>query len=384
MKRAAAELLALIILMGAMAYVVLQRLELPDVVTITSSSVQAAPAEAVEPAVTEEIPEATPEPTPTPEPEYFTFSAIGDLTLASHQYLGNDSSYSFYSRMNGDYGYPFANTKQYLENDEYTLANLECCFSDKQLFSYQTFYFRSPSDWANILPAGGVDFVTTANNHMMDFGTEGAESTYAALDAISFPYGKEGESTVVVTPNGIKLGIYCDYNNYQPDEDKCRAEIEQLKNSGVDYIICMFHWGQEVHYRPNADQQSLAHACIDAGADLIYGSHTHCLQPIEEYNGGIILYSMGNYSFGGNTDPKDWDTAIVQLSIKRDIDGTVSNNGYSVIPCCCSNDKSVNDYQPTPYEEGSEAYARVMAKLDGSFEGADVNVDYSSWYASHP
>lgn len=333
-------------------------------------------------------PEPTSEPTPEPTPEFFTVSAIGDCTLTSHQNLSPSSPYSYAGRMQDNYAYPFSNTIQYFENDDLTLANLECTFSDANLYSAQLFHFRAPTGYANILANGGVNFVTTANNHMLDFGQQGLEDTYAALDALGIPYGREGEAKLFTSVNGLICGIYCDYNNYSPSIEKSVQAIEQLRDEGAEYIICMFHWGQELKYRPNQNQIDLAHACIDAGANLVYGSHPHCLQPIEEYNGGLILYSMGNWSFGGNTSPTDRDTAIVQISVKRDIDGAVSNDGYTIIPCCVSSlpvgsdNGADNDYRPTPYEEGTEEYDRAMSKITGSYQGPDGQADYSSWYQS--
>ena len=188
------------------------------------------------------------------------------------------------------------------------------------------------------------------------------------------------------------LQMYCDYNGYYPTTEACVAAITAMKEQGAEYIICMFHWGQEeVVYHPKQVQIDLAHACIDAGANLIYGSHSHCLQPIEEYNGGLVLYSMGNWSFGGNTGPKDMDTAIVQVSVKRDLDGSISNDSYTIIPCCISSrpvlegymDYGYNDFCPTPYAEGTELYARALSKILGSYEGPDGVVDYSNWNASY-
>ena len=337
-------------------------------------------------------PTPTPTPTPTPEPEYFTISVIGDCTLSSHQNLGPDSPYSYAGRMQGDWSYPFANTAEYFLNDDLTIANLECTLTDEQLSPSPSaqFYFRTPTEYVNILLEGGVDFVTTANNHMMDFGEAGRDSTYAALESYSMPFGKEGEKQIYELESGLRIGIYCDHNNYIPNKEKCCAAIEELKSWDADYVICAFHWGVELNYRPNETEIDLAHACIDAGADLIYGSHSHCLQPYEEYNGGLILYSMGNWSFGGNTTPKDPDTAIVQVKVKRDTDGSVSTDGFEIIPCCISsqleaaanNEYSYNDYRPTPYPEDSEQYARAMSKIDGSYDGPDGTADYSQWYQS--
>ena len=335
-------------------------------------------------------PEATPEPTPEPQPEYFTIHYIGDLTLTNHQY-----STDFAKRMDGDYSYPFANVAHFFADDEYTIGNLECSFSDRNLYSDRTFAFRAPTEYANILLEGGVDFVTTANNHTNDFFEAGKQDTWETLEAYHIPFGKNDEAQIVTTPHGLRLGIYCffsdAYGDFRPDLDKALAAIEQLKNDGADYIICAFHWGIELHVRPEQSAVDIAHACIDAGADMIYGSHPHCLQPVEEYNGGLILYSMGNFCFGGNTEPSDPDTAIVEVTMKRDVDGTVTHDGYRLIPCCVSSRPVLedywgymyNDYRPTPYLEGTEAYDRALSKIDGSYTGGNGEANYASWHESH-
>lgn len=328
---------------------------------------------------------------PLGEPEFFTISAIGDCTLNTPPTFSDSSSVSYASHLNGDYSYPFSNTVQYFTGDDLTLANLECTLSDHKLHSYEMFYFISPSEYAQILSLGGVDFVTTANNHMEDFGDQGVEDTYAALDTYGIPYGKEGQAQIITTERGLKVGIYCDYNSFKPDETKCVSAINQLKADGAEYIICMFHWHkQELQYTPSEFETELAHACIDAGANLIYASHPHCLQPVEQYNGGYILYSLGNWTFGGHTSPTDPDTAIVQITVRRDATGRVSNEKMDVIPCAVSSrvanegytGEYYNDFCPTPYEPDSEFYNRALSKLSGTYEGGDGKVDYSNWWAS--
>ena len=335
--------------------------------------------------------EPTPEPAPLVEARDFTISIIGDQTLTSHQFLADSSPYSFAGRMNGDFSYPFSRTAEYFLSDDYTITNLECTLSDSKLKSAMQFYFKAPTSYASILTEGGVDFVTTANNHMLDFGEQGLTDTYAALEANGIPYGKEDDAQLVTTDSGLVLGIYCAYNDLHPDAERAADAIRKLRENGAEYVICCYHWGQELYYHPNQGQIDLAHASIDAGADLIYGTHTHCLQPVETYNGGIILYSMGNWSFGGSSSPKDKDTAIVQVQIHRAEDGTVTNRGYRAIPCCVSSrpileaysGDNYNDYCPTPYTEGSNAYKRVLSKLDGSFQAESEGRDYSDIYASY-
>ena len=107
---------------------------------------------------------------------------------------------------------------------------------------------------------------------------------------------------------------------------------------------------------------------IDAGANIVYGHHTHTLQPIETYNGGVICYSLGNFSFGGNRNPSEKDTAVVQQKIFRSADGTITLGQTILTPCRLSSVTARNDYRPTPYEEDSTAYQRVLDKLSGNYK----------------
>ena len=92
------------------------------------------------------------------------------------------------------------------------------------------------------------------------------------------------------------------------------------------------------------------------------------LQSIESYNGGVIFYSLGNFSFGGNSAPKDFDTALIQQEVFRDAGGTVRLGERTIVPACISSVSGVNNYQPTPYAPDSEGYQRVLAKLSGTWQ----------------
>ena len=317
-------------------------------------------------------PNATPAPSDAvqtePEHERFTISLVGDCTLEGNR---------FQSLCGGDMGYPFENVREYFENDDATIANLECNFSDALLSSGSLFHFKAPTENADMLVSGGIDFVTTANNHIMDYGQRGLDDTLSALDERGIAYGIDGQSVVFTTESGLKLGIFCGYGGFMISETQIKEAIDKLKADGAEYIICALHWGVEGAYRPNAYQKNLAHAAIDAGADLVYGSHPHVLQPTEEYGGGLILYSLGNFSFGGNSFPRDYDSVIVQLTLCRNADGDVSLEACDYIPCSISGSDENNDFRPTPYKKGSKEFERTMSKLDGSFTGADLVVDYS-------
>lgn len=333
--------------------------------------------------------EKTPEPTPENQPEYFTLSFIGDCTLKSHN-GGTD----FDKKLNGDFSYPFKNVVDILSQDDMTVGNLECTISDQKLFKQgdRTFSFLCPSSYLEILKSGSVEFVNTANNHIDDFGNSGVEDTYKNLEAAGISFCKKNEITTYETESGLKVGVYCEtYNNIGKSIDQINASVkegvEKLKTMDVDIIMVVFHFGDEGKYTVYDREIKPAHTAIDAGATIVYSSHPHVLQPVEEYNGGVIMYSMGNFTFGGNTHPTDPDTAIVQVSIKRDVDGTVSYEGYNAIPCRVSStppqnpnkpsSMDYNDYCPTPYEKDSEEWKRTIAKLDGTSEVSDFTPDYS-------
>ena len=332
--------------------------------------------EATEEPTTEPTTEATTEPEtePEPQPEHFTLSFAGDCTLGSapNQY---NVMYSFLWYVGDDYGYPFRNVLEYFENDDLTMVNLEGTFYEGSgSSSGARFTFKGPTKYVNLLTENSIEAVSFANNHTMDYRQEGYDSTLQTLADAGLPYVEKDGSMLMTTESGLTVGFYA--VAFQLDEDDMEEEIQSLRDQGAEVVVVSIHWGAEGAYRPNADQTKMAYAAIDAGADIVYGHHPHVLQPIEEYNGGIIYYSLGNFCFGGHHWPQDLDSAILQQEIIRDVDGTISLGELTIIPVSCSSLPKQNNFQPTPYAEDSEEYARVISKLDGSWKGANLNVNY--------
>jgi len=312
---------------------------------------------------------------PSPEVETqktFLISMIGDCTLATVPgYEG--SEYAYETIVNSDFSYPFAKTRQYFENDDLTFANFESCLTTSTDAVAKTFIFKTDPSYAEVMKEGSVELVTLANNHINDFGEQGAEDTKEALlDAGVASVGRN-ECLIYETAGGLKIGVYAASFG---ETSQIQSGIKQLQDDGADFIIAALHWGDEGSYTPNQTQISQGHAAIDAGADFVYGSHPHTLQPYEEYNGHYIYYSMGNWTFGGNTNPRDKDTFILQLTLERLEDGSVIVSERTHIPCASSGETSYNNYQPVPYEEDSEGYARVLSKLEGTFSGENLSIGY--------
>ena len=318
-------------------------------------------------------PTRTPEPTPEPTPELFELSLIGDNTLAANHYSkGAQGTYEYV--VGDNYAYPYEMTRQFFENDDCTIANLECVLSEYNIPDIKAFSFRAPPEYVEILTQGSVEFVSLGNNHVLDYGETGYADTKAALDNAGIGYAGRDEWAIHETESGLKIGIYAvSFGEiYQ-----IQAGIAALKEAGAEFIIAALHWGTEGAYRSNERQWNQGRAAIDAGADFVMGTHPHTLQEIEEYNGKYIYYSIGNWSFGGNTNPRDKDTVIVKLTVQRDVDGTISLIDRRHIPCSISGAEFGNDYQPVPYEEGSEGWERVMSKLAGTYDGPNLTVGYS-------
>ncbi len=325
-------------------------------------------------------PETSPSPGPSaaPEEESYVISFIGDITPDSVAAYRNTAQ-GYQSVVTADnLGYVFENTKQYFEDDDFTLANFECVLSDGGTAADKNFVFRAPPEYAGILTEGGVEFVTLGNNHVLDYGEQGYADTMAALDDAGVAYAGRDEYTVYETESGLKIGVYA--ASFPESTAQIESGVAALEEAGADFIIAAMHWGDEGSYDVNADQLSQGRAAIDAGADVVYGSHPHTLQPVEVYNGRYIFYSMGNWSFGGNTNPSDMDTAIARLTVSRGEDGELAVTGVEFIPCSCSSSAEGNNYQPTPYAEGSAEYERAISKLEGTFTGANLTIPYEYGY----
>ena len=311
---------------------------------------------------------------PLKEPGEFLLTFVGDCTLGS-DVKTYGAMYSFIWTIGEDYDFPFRNVAEYFRADDFTMANLESVLADGGRPGSGIFSFRGPVEYTKILTGSSVEAVTIANNHAMDYHQDGYDSTRKALEEAGIAYAERDGSMLYTTDSGLTIGVYAIL--YMADMDDLKEEVARLREQGAEIVIGAFHWGVEGAYRPIAEQERVAHEAIDAGIDIIYGSHPHVLQKIEKYGDGIIYYSLGNFSFGGHQWPRDLDSVVLQQRVIRDSDGTVRLGDTTLIPVSITSSAPSNNYQPTPYEEGSEGYNRVLSKLDGSWTGPNLSVDYS-------
>ena len=220
---------------------------------------------------------------------------------------------------------------------------------------------------SSMLQIAGIEAVNIANNHTKDFKLEGLEDTRDNLDEYGIIWSDADNVAIYETPDGIKIGMFGIGNSGTLDQGK--ACIDELKEMGANIIIASCHWGVEKMYTPNNDQISLAYGLIDYGADIVIGTHPHRLQPIEEYNGKYICYSLSNFCFGGNNILSDPDSCIIQCTFIMDSEGqSCVDYKLSVIPYSQTSTRPGNDFCPAPYEWGTEEYYRVLSKLGWSNE----------------
>ena len=313
-----------------------------------------------------------------------TLSVVGDCTLGTDETFDYDTSLNaYYENYGADYF--LQNVKDIFSADDLTIANFEGTLTDSDEREDKTFAFKAPASYASILTGGSVEAVNTANNHSHDYGDQSFYDTLAALDdagIVHFGY----DETAVMDVKGIKVGLVGIYELYDhlEREQQLKDNIAKVKADGAQLIVVIFHWGNETETVPDSNQTTLGRIAIDEGADLVCGHHPHVLQGIETYKGKNIVYSLGNFCFGGNSSPSDMDTMIYQQTFTIDADGVKKDNVTNIIPCSISSAAydGYNNYQPTP-AEGDEA-TRILGKINersswiSTAEGSTFTAKYNS------
>ena len=305
--------------------------------------------------------EKTAEATPKP-PVTITVSAVGDCTLGTDDRFDYDDSFTATFYEVEDPGWFFANVREYFAADDLTIVNFEGTLSERGEREDKTYAFRGDPDFVRVLTEGSVEAANLANNHSFDYGWDAYEDTKEILGnagIANFGYDR----SAVIEINGIKVGLTGTLAVYDEEDtrDGMVEQIEWVKSQGAQLVISSLHWGDEGEYYQADWQEYLGHEAVDAGADLVIGHHPHRLQPMEIYKGKHILYSLGNFCFGGNRYPSDMDSAIYQQTFTFEDGILQDDDDFRVIPCRISSSSEYNNYQPTPLE--GEAAERALAKV---------------------
>jgi len=293
-------------------------------------------------------PDINPEIKPEPVKETtLKISAAGDFTLGSDESFNYNSSFNKAAADNG-LAFFVKGLDNIFIDDDFTTVNLETTLTNATQKAVKTFRFKGDPSYAKILELGGIDAVNLANNHIHDYLDKGYQDTINALENQNIGYFGY-DHKYITTVKDTKIGAL-GYEGWA-DSPEIRRQVEHdikdLRAQGAQIILVHYHWGSERHYVPDSSQKSLARFTIDSGADLILGHHPHVVQGIEEYKGKFIVYSLGNFMFGGNKNPSDKDTFVFQQTFHLKNGVLADTKEINVVPFSISSVSSRNDYQPT-------------------------------------
>lgn len=306
-------------------------------------------------------------------------TSAGDCTLGTDTNFGYEGSFTYELDIyNNDYSHIMSNVKNIFENDDYTIVNLETTFTKSNFKADKgsgvAYHFKGPKEYVNILTSSSIEGVTVSNNHIYDYGEQGFKDTINTLTENNIDYCGEGYK-ILKEIKGIKIGFlgYQGWIDSNELRDTIREDIQELRENGAQIVIPYFHWGVEKSFQPIETQINLARYSIDNGADMVLGSHSHVIGALENYKGKLIAYSLGNFSFGGNFNPSDKRTFILQSKFDFENDEIVKIQ-HKIIPALISSVEYKNDYVPTvASDEIKEEIISTLNELSPTIKGAITN-----------
>ena len=304
-----------------------------------------------------------------------TLSFVGDISLADNWYIMpkyDERGKKIYGILSKDVVDIMTDSDIMVANNEFTISNR----GEKLPNKYYT--FRASPDRLAIYQEMGIDLVTLANNHVYDFGEEAFNDTLEYLEQYKIPYigaGRnieEAKAPFYYIINGYKIA-FVNANRSEkyiltPEANETSGGvlrcydpttfINVISNAkqNSDFVIALVHWGKEDSSELEQVQIDTSKQYIDAGADIIIGTHAHTLQGIDFYNNKAIIYNLGDFIFNNETK----DTAIFQLKIDSN-----GNFTYYFLPC-----KEENEY--TSLLTGSEQ-VRVLNKIRNLSPNITIN-----------
>lgn len=300
-----------------------------------------------------------------PETFDITLTFLGDMILANQKGVSPSGRFSEYAdKYSADYF--LEKVKHILSADDFTLANLENVLSDRELTptvkDYDpAFWFKSKTSNINVLTSGSIEGVLLSNNHIMDYGSEGFNDTVQTVTNAGIKYGND-YNIIRLEKNGFRIAIICTGLWGQYNVNNAIKNLQSVQ-SDSDYQIVFFHGGTEKIHAPEQFKINSARAFVDNGADLVVGGHPHVLQPREIYNGVEIIYSVGNFCYGGAFYPENRTVIYQQTLTVNPSTMTVDSKSSNIIPCYVYTGK-INNYQPAPIGD-SAVKQKVLDFMDG-------------------
>ena len=301
-------------------------------------------------------------------------SFAGDCCMASNL---SDTSYGslLWYEQNYPTTYFFDGVRDYFENDDFTVVNCENTFSDKDIPPRDkgdeiAYWFKAPARFAKVFSDNSIEAVTISNNHTNDYGPEVFEDTKTALDEAGVEWGFK-DKIIYYEKEGFKIAVVCVSYYYYDDAVANALPYLLQANENSDFQIVFFHGGVEGTFQEEQWKIDACHMMVDNGADLILGAHPHVLQRREKYNGVDIVYSLGNFCFGGNNHPSSNRTIIYRYTLHLHDDSAtdgieVISKDEEIIPCYVYTG-SINNWQPAPIDD-EETRTRVLSYMNGELD----------------
>ena len=314
-----------------------------------------------------------------------TLSCTGDALIGASERVRRNGagtySYDTYIEKYG-YAYPFAGLYDMFSKDDITFVNLENVLADeiKGGFSKSHLVFRGPADYAKILTAGSVEVVKLANNQTENYGTVGMDKNVAALEAEGLGYSGTTfglNAYYIHEVGGIKVGfvgLYPRYNAKDRKKNQAQAQacFDACKDAGCQVIVASIHCGGEYQKKHADMQEKYEKLCKSMGAHLVIGNHPHVPQGIHVADGVTCLYSIGNFTFGGNTGVDEKLTVIQSYVAQFDLyfDGdTYLGHQLTIWPIHISGTAPENNYQPVLVSgEDAEKVMKLIQNDCGRFK----------------
>ncbi len=306
------------------------------------------------------------------------FVFVGDVSLAD----GYSVMSHYLSRGKGVEGIVSTDVLEIMRSADITMANNEFTFTTRGYpIPDKKFTFRGNPKNVSIYDEMGVDIVGLANNHAFDYGPDSLTDTLATLDNASIPHVGAGENLddakapYFYIVNGYKIAIVAGsaIDPYSTrgatanqsgvfqifDTDSMSRAISDAKEQ-ADFVIAYVHWGHESTTVLTSGQKSMGKAFVDAGADLVVGMHSHCMQGLEYYKGKLIVYSLGNFTFSRYT----LTAGMLKTNISDD--GEFTNTFYPLM-----------HKDNFTYINSGEKGESQLAELRGLLINAEVSDDYT-------
>ena len=304
-------------------------------------------------------------------------TAAGDMTIGGDVRKRGDTIFEReLKKQDGDLHFLMRNVKDIFASDDLTLVNFEGTLTTAPVYkSNNQFVFSAPPSYVEILKEGSIEAVALENNHILDHGEAGRDETIKTLEEAGIVWS-DSTHVGVYTINDVSIAMLTYLHYREKVEDMLTSVPQAIRNAKAQYdiVIVSFHWGAELDYKPNRNQINLGRAAIDAGADLVLGHHSHRINPIEKYKDRYIVYSLGNFSFAGNTKPSDMSTFLFQVrfNVKPD---SVETDGFRIIPTRISSRTDYNDFAPTPFTD-QRLIDNVINMLKSNSRGLEYAVEH--------